>query len=50
MEEHKTTPAAELTQVTGRAMPLPLADRRRLVRQAEKVEAPAPVITDWASI
>lgn len=50
MEDRNSQPAPEHARTAERASPLPLADRRRLVRQADKADVPAPVITDWASI
>lgn len=50
MEDHKSQPAPEPGQPAKRTAPLPLADRRRLVRQTDKPDTPAPVFNDWASI
>ena len=44
----RTVPA--LSQTAKRSTPLPLADRRRLVRPPEKVKTPVQVFDDWASI
>ncbi len=48
-DRNKKTPTEPPDRAEQRR-PLPLADRRRLVRPAEKSEKNAHTFTDWASI
>ena len=50
MEDRQSKPRSEPPDGAERSQPKPIADRRRLVRPAEKTEPPRPVFTDWASI
>ena len=51
MEQRPEAKSTDRTAMTPRTQPIPLADRRRLLRPSEVAEqAPQPVITDWASI
>ena len=47
--ESKPTDSPAKSATTGRATPIPLADRRRLMREVKRTEASAQIITDWAS-
>lgn len=46
----KIPPDAVRPQTGFRSQPLPLADRRRMLRQSDPADQPGYVITDWASI
>ncbi len=48
MEYRKTEP--DRVHSKERSNPIPLADRRRLVRPDDKAEPQPQVFTDWASI
>ncbi len=50
MEQRQDAKATERPAKSERSDPLPLADRRRLLRTAVSPTKPAQVITDWASI
>ena len=38
------------TDSNERSAPIPLADRRRMLRQVQETVKPGQVFTDWASI
>ena len=48
-EKSESRPTKSPANTTGRATPIPLADRRRLMREVKRTEASAQIITDWAS-
>ena len=50
MDTRKEPETTDRTVKTERTGPIPLADRRRLVRQSDNSEDTAQVFTDWASI
>lgn len=49
MAQRPETAAAEPKHTSERSDPIPLADRRRLLRPAQTLIRPGQLITDWAS-
>jgi len=49
MQDQTSTPIEDPVKAEKRG-PIPLADRRRLMRQSETNDEPKPVFNDWASI
>ncbi len=50
MEKSQDTKSSDRPAKKDRSDPLPLADRRRLMRPQTKPAKPDQVYTDWASI
>ena len=50
MQQRQDANATQYPTKTERTEPLPLADRRRLLRPAVIPAKPSQIFTDWASI
>jgi len=50
MQDQYEPKPGERPAKADRNQPIPLADRRRMMRQTKKPETSAQIITDWASI
>ncbi|MCG6904337.1 MAG: hypothetical protein LJE68_16820 [Rhodobacter sp.] len=50
MDERTTVTDPKRSQKAERALPVPQAERRRMLRQADPADKPAFEFTDWASI
>jgi len=48
-DQYEPKPCARPAKA-DRNQPIPLADRRRILRQTKKPESSGQIITDWASI
>lgn len=50
MEQRQDAKPADRPAKSERSDPIPLADRRRLLRSAKVALKPGQIFTDWASI